>query len=158
MKRGWERSVLTDHRLDETARKAVVEARRGQGIFRKNLEGVESTCRLIGITNPSLLIASHIKPWRACHTASERLDGMNGLLLTPDADRLFDRGFITFLDKGEVAVSSRVEREDLRRLGFEQLAIKRFGFSEAPHMWGVGSFLPLQQEFLNYHSREVFLT
>lgn len=153
-----ERSLMADVDLQDTTRKAVISARRGQGIFRRNLEGIESSCRLTGVTNPALLIASHIKPWRACGSAAERLDGMNGLLLTPDADRLFDRGYITFLDKGEVAVSPRVDREDLRRLGFERLAFERFGFAEAPAVWGVGMFMPMQQEYLAYHRSEVFLT
>jgi HNH endonuclease len=152
-----ERSVLSDLSLDETVRKAIVSARRGQGVFRKNLENIENACRLTGVTNPSLLIASHIKPWRACKSAEERLDGMNGLLLSPDADRLFDRGYITFLDRGEVTVSPRVDRNDLRRLGFEQLAFERFGFEEAPLMWGVGTFTPKQNEYLAYHRAEVFL-
>jgi hypothetical protein len=30
--------------------------------------------------NHTLLIASHIKPWRLCKSAEERLDGANGLL------------------------------------------------------------------------------
>jgi len=152
-----ERSILLDVSLDETVRKAIVSARRGQGVFRKNLENVENACRLTGVTNPSLLIASHIKPWRACKSAEERIDGMNGLLLTPDADRLFDRGYITFLDRGEVTVSPRVDRDDLRRLGFEQLAFERFGFEEAPLIWGVGTFTPKQNEYLAYHRVEVFL-
>ncbi len=152
-----ERSVLSDLSLDETTKKSIVAARRAQGFFRKNLESIENSCRLTGITNPSLLIASHIKPWRACKTAKERLDGMNGLLLTPDADRLFDRGYITFRDKGEVTVSPRVNRDDLRRLGFEQLSLERFGFKEAPAVWSVGNFQPQQQEYLAYHRSEVFL-
>lgn len=158
LEREIERSVLTDLSLDETTRKSVVASRRGQGRFRKDLESIESACRLTGITNPSLLIASHIKPWRACQTATERLDGMNGLLLTPDADRLFDRGYITFLDKGEVTVSPRVDRADLRRLGFEQLSLERIGFGEAPVVWGVGNFLPQQQDYLDYHRSQVFLS
>jgi predicted restriction endonuclease len=80
---------------------------------------------MTGIANPTLLKASHIKPWRA--PAAERLDGMNGLLLTADADLLFDRGFISFSDEGEVLVSPRVEASDLRRLGFEQLTWSQFG-------------------------------
>lgn len=154
---GIERSVSEDLTLDETTRRAVIAARKGQGVFRRNLESIERACRLTGITTPSLLIASHIKPWRACKTAGERLDGMNGLLLTPDADHLFDRGFITFLDEGKVEVSSRVDREDLRRLGFEQLAYERFGFAEAPAFWGVGEFKAEQREYLEYHRSEVFL-
>ena len=39
------------------------------------------------------LVASHTKPWRDS-TNEERLDGENGLLLTPTIDHLFDKGFI----------------------------------------------------------------
>jgi putative restriction endonuclease len=104
------------------------------------------------------LIASHIKPWRACKSAAERLDGMNGLLLTPDADHLFDRGFISFLDHGEVMVSPRVDSEDLRRLGFEQLAFERFGIKEAPAVWQTEGFRPEQRTYLAYHRSDVFVS
>jgi hypothetical protein len=152
-----ERRILNDRSLSDTVRKAVISARRGQGSFRKNVEAVEARCRLTGITNPTLLIASHIKPWRLCGTAAERLDGMNGLLVTPDADLLFDRGFITFGEDADVMVSKRVDKRDLRRLGFEQLAIERFGFEEAPSVWRTDTFAPDQQRYLAYHRAEIFV-
>src|SRR5258708_22101079 len=135
-----EKNIRADLGLDATIRQAVIQARRGQGAFRANVESIEKECRLTGVTNPSLLIASHIKPWRSCETAQERLDGMNGLLLTPDADLLFDRGFITFEDDGEVRVSPRFDREDLRRLGFGELIWQQFGFAEAPISWRTRAF------------------
>lgn len=153
-----ERRIRDDAQLDATTRESVILARRGQGKFRNNVAAIESSCRLTGITNPSLLIASHIKPWRICQSADERLDGMNGLLLTPDADLLFDRGFIGFQDEGEVIVSSRVDKSDLRRLGFDQLVIDRFGLEEAPAHWRTDSFLPRQQDYLAYHRSAVFLS
>lgn len=153
-----ERRVANDLRLEDTIRQSVVAARRGQGLFRSNVEKIETACRLTGITNPSLLKASHIKPWRACETAQERLDGMNGLLLTPDADHLFDRGFISFLDEGEVMVSARVDRDDLRRLGFDRLVFEATGLMEAPANWRTNSFRIEQRRYLDYHRREVFLS
>ena len=143
--------------LDATTRKAVILARRGQGEFRKNVESYQSSCPMTGVSNPALLIASHIKPWRLCETATERLDGMNGLLLTPDADLLFDRGFIGFGDDGEVLVSPRVDRTDLQRLGFEQLAFQRFGVAEVPAIWRVEEFAKPQAKYLSHHRSEVFL-
>ena len=83
---------------------------------------------------------------------------MNGLLLTPDADHLFDRGFISFKDDGEVMVSPRVNRDDLRRLGFEQLSWQRFGVAEAPAAWGTGAFEPLQRGYLAHHRADVFVS
>jgi putative restriction endonuclease len=152
-----ERRILEDMQLEDTVRSSVIQARRGQGKFRANVETVEHACRLTGVTNPALLIASHIKPWRLCVSAQERLDGMNGLLLTPDADHLFDRGFISFGDDGEVLVSSRVDKTDLQRLGFEQLAMRRFGFAEAPAAWRTGAFNPPQRGYLAHHRTDVFV-
>jgi putative restriction endonuclease len=152
-----ERRIAEDVLLEDTVKKSVILARRGQGRFRASVEAIERSCRLTGITNPSLLVASHIKPWRLCNSAQERLDGMNGLLLTPDADLLFDRGFISFEDGGEVLVSPRVDRVDLRRLGFEQLAHERFGVAEAPAAWQAGAFAPERHGYLAYHRSEVFV-
>lgn len=152
-----EAAIRLDTSLSQTERESVIQARRGQGKFRNNVAAKETACRLTGITNPALLIASHIKPWRLCQSAGERLDGMNGLMLTPDADHLFDRGFISFEDDGRVRVSERVDREDLRRLGFEQLAWQRFGVAEAPAVWNTGRFVDRQREFMAYHREAVFV-
>ncbi|WP_428150695.1 HNH endonuclease [Brevundimonas sp.] len=152
-----QRRIEQDAGLDTTVKQTVIQARRGQGAFRKNVEARERACRLTGITNSSLLIASHIKPWRVCQTATERLDGANGLLLTPDADHLFDRGFISFGDAGEVIVSPRVPDEDMRRLGFEQLLRQRFGVSEPPSVWMTDAFHPAQNGYLAYHRSQVFI-
>lgn len=152
-----QQNVSADPGLDKTTREAVIQARRGQGKFRSNVETIEKQCRLTKITNPTLLIASHIKPWRSCETAIERLDGMNGLLLTPDADLLFDRGFITFEDDGEVRVSPRFDSEDLRRLGLGDLTMPKLGFSEAPARWRTEAFAPAQCGYLAYHRSAVYV-
>lgn len=152
-----QRGLETDAELDSTIKRTVIQARRGQGVFRKNVEARERACRLTGITNPALLIASHIKPWRVCQTVAERLDGANGLLLTPDADHLFDRGFIGFEDDGNVLVSPRVPDEDLRRLGFEQLMRQRLGMSEARAEWRTETFGPAHKAYLSYHRSQVFI-
>jgi len=150
--------IEADTSMDQTVKETVIQARRGQGKFRANVEAIEKSCRLTGVRNPALLIASHIKPWRVCQTAQERLDGMNGLLLTPDADHLFDRGFISFGEDGEVLVSKRVPDDDLRRLGFEQLLEQRFGVAEAPAVWQTDSFACSQASYLGYHRKEVFIS
>lgn len=153
-----ERSINADLQLDDTTKRTVILARRGQGRFRANVEAIERSCRLTGISNPSLLIASHIKPWRLCISVQERLDGMNGLLLTPDADLLFDRGFISFQDDGEILVSPRVDRVDLRRLGFEQLVAERVANAEAPDIWRTDGFASPRRAYLEYHRSEVFIS
>ncbi|MFC5389919.1 HNH endonuclease [Brevundimonas bullata] len=152
-----QKGLEVDATLDSTIKETVIQARRGQGAFRKNVEARERACRLTGITNPALLIASHIKPWRVCRTAAERLDGANGLLLTPDADHLFDRGFISFGDDGDVLVSPRVPDDDLRRLGFENLMRQRSGMSESAAIWRMDAFGAAHSKYLGYHRTQVFI-
>ncbi|WP_231890420.1 HNH endonuclease [Delftia sp. GW456-R20] len=87
--------------LSSTEIEQLVKARRGQGIYRTNLMQIEKRCRLTGVSDPRLLVASHIKPWKES-TNDERLDGHNGLLLSPHVDRLFDRHLISFTDEGQI--------------------------------------------------------
>ncbi len=57
----------------------------------------ENTCCISGVSLPAMLVASHIKPFRSCRTASERTDPRNGLLLNTFYDKAFDQGLITVL-------------------------------------------------------------
>jgi putative restriction endonuclease len=139
-----ERSIRADVSLSETEKEQICSARRGQGEFRKNVSLLESSCRVTGVETLSLLIASHIKPWRSCSTAQERLDGNNGLLLTPTVDKLFDRGYISFSSDGDLLISPRLATVDINRLGLNQ-AIK-------------SKPLTLKQtHYLEYHRTTVFL-
>jgi putative restriction endonuclease len=139
-------AVQADPGLTATIKQQLVTARKGQGIFRERVLALEPRCRVTGVTNPWLLIASHIKPWRSCATAAERLDGANGLMLTPDVDRLFDRGLIGFEDNGAVRVSPALAAADLAAMGLQGLAGRR-----------VGGFTPAQAGYLDWHRRWVFL-
>jgi putative restriction endonuclease len=65
-----------------TFKEQIVRARRGQGVFRANVLLIEDYCRVTKVTDRRHLVASHIKPWRDASDA-ERLDGTNGLLLSP---------------------------------------------------------------------------
>lgn len=96
-----EQALSASSRLSSTEIEQLVKARRGQGIYRANLLKIEKCCRLTGVADPRLLVASHIKPWKDCSN-EERLDGHNGLLLSPHVDRLFDRFLISFEDDGEI--------------------------------------------------------
>jgi hypothetical protein len=112
-----EHNIQHDMSLNETVREQLVRARRGQGLFRKRVLDVEPECRITGLATPNLLIASHIKPWRACGTAAERLDGANGLMLAPHADFLFDRGLLGFECDGRPMFSSQLTDSDADKLG-----------------------------------------
>lgn len=137
--------VLTDQKIPETTRQAVVMARRGQGLFKQNVQRIERECRITKVDRIEHLRASHCKPWRDSDNA-ERLDGENGLLLTPDVDHLFDRGFISFEGNGKILVSPVAHRESIRRMGLE----------DALHA-NVGGFTAAQEGFLAFHRESVFL-
>ncbi len=52
-----------------------------------------------------------------CSSNEERLDGHNGLLLTPTIDHLFDRGSISFEKDGKLLVSPVVHWKSVQRMG-----------------------------------------
>lgn len=136
-----------NRRLDigETEKIELGKSRRGQGIFRDRVMQIENCCRVTGIFDKEILIASHIKPWRSCKTSGERLDGNNGLMLTPTIDKLFDVGLITFLENGLLKKSKYLSDRSAIALGLEKaLSI------------GVGGFNERQRHFLHYHNAQVF--
>ena len=45
------------------------------------------------------------------------MDVDNGILLSPNADSLFDRHLISFTDSGEILISERVSKDELAKLG-----------------------------------------
>jgi len=103
--------------LSATTRKALVDARRGQGKFRRDLEHLwDNACAVTGCSVRAVLRASHVKSWHSSSNV-ERLDLHNGLLLAAHLDALFDAGLITFNDDGSMLVSDRIcqkDREELR--------------------------------------------
>lgn len=101
---------------NETERKSLIAARRGQGSFRDGLIRRWKGCAVTGCTTLPVLRASHIKPW-CDSTDHERLDPANGLLLTAHLDALFDAGLITFTDGGDMTVSRLIGSGDRDRLG-----------------------------------------
>ena len=131
--------------LPETDRLSLIMARRGQGIFRQRVARIETHCRLTGVARPGHLIASHMKPWRDSGD-QERLDGENGLLLTPTVDHLFDRGFISFEDNGRLLISPVAHQESLLKMGIN-----------AGQVVNVGSFSSGQKRYLDFHRSDVFL-
>ncbi len=145
----WEEHELSavqgDTTLADTQRQAIVLARRGQGLFKKRVMKIEHSCRITGVNREEHLRASHCKPWRDA-TNDERLDGENGLLLTPSIDHLFDRGFIAFEDSGQVIVSPVAHQDSLRRLGIDPATPPK-----------TGNFSSGQRPFLAYHRENVLL-
>lgn len=129
-----EAEIRADPRLPETEKLALVKSRRGQGLFRDRVKAIEPICRVTGVNKDAFLIASHIKPWRSC-TNQERLDGMNGLMLSPHVDRLFDGGWISFENDGSLLTSSEEARAIMFSWHITQLVIVRpFEEQQVPYL------------------------
>ena len=137
--------VRENTKIPETERQAIVLARRGQGLFKQRVMQIEGACRITGVNRTEYLRASHCKPWRDA-TNDERLDGENGLLLTPNADHLFDRGFIGFEDNGDVLISPVAHVESLSRMGLDPARPRN-----------VGRFSNGQRRYLEFHRENVLL-
>lgn len=119
--------------LDQTTRDALIKARVGQGKFRAALiERWGGKCSVTGLAHEEVLIASHIKPWSLCDSKRDRWSPANGLLLTPNLDKLFDTGLIGFGEDFRMLLSPRLKtftaakfgatgNERLRPIGFDDM-------------------------------------
>lgn len=130
--------------IGPTQKSQLIQARRGQGKFRQNVRKFESACRISMVSDEQFLIASHIKPWRISND-SERLDGENGLLLAPNIDCLFDHGFISFADNGNLLVAGVCDRGCMTQLG---IPVGNFN---------CGQFTEGQKKYLQHHRNEIWL-
>lgn len=97
--------------VEGASKKAIINVRVNQGIFRDKLLKRYNKCCLCGVENQTLLIASHIKPW-AESEPEEKLDVDNGFLMCPNHDRIFDKGYITFDEHGKIIISDRLTKND----------------------------------------------
>ena len=105
--------------LEGKEKEMVVKTRVNQGEFRTRLLHCFDKCCLCGLSSPDLLIASHIKPWSHSEPA-EKLDPNNGLLLCPNHDKLFDGGYISFNEDGEIQISNLVSKKDREILNIRE--------------------------------------
>ncbi len=110
---------------DATTKKALADARVGQGAFRdKVLQICGSRCCVTGSTTRDAIRASHVKPWRNSDDR-ERLDPYNGLPLIATLDALFDKGLITFAPDGELLVSNQLDANEKALLGLDGRQLTR---------------------------------
>ena len=138
-------SIRNNAKIPETERRAIIQSRVGQGVFRKSLfEKYHGRCIVTGIDHPRLLVASHIKPW-AISSNKERLNVENGLLLSATYDRLFDSGLITFDRQGKVYLSSFIGVENIRRLNLSK--------NTRVNLYVTGNM----GEYLDYHNDVLFI-
>jgi len=95
---------LSEKEVAPTSKQTMLERRVSQHIFRRKIMNMwGNKCAVSGAK--VFLIASHIKPW-AIATDSERLDKYNGIALSPNYDKAFDLGYISFTSKGKLISAS----------------------------------------------------
>lgn len=126
-------------------RETKVLARIGQGKYREELKRLwDFSCSVTGCRIDDVLIASHIKPWRDCTENNEWLNPYNGLLLVPNLDSLFDKGYISFSDNGDIIISSKIGVIEYDSLGINAKMQLRFVLDE-------------HKAFLKYHRENIFI-
>lgn len=114
-----------------------LKVRYGQNKLRKVLlHNYDSTCALCKISEPTLLITSHIKPWAKCNR-EEKIDPENSILLCKLHDALFEQGFISISKSYEVLFSDN--------FNFEKQGISTNLFFRKPKA------NPPNQRYLQYH-------
>lgn len=121
--------------------KKLVNIRIVQNKFRKSLFNLWRGCCISGCSIKALLIASHIKPWSQS-TYHERVDPYNGVLLTPNYDALFDKGFISFEIDGKILISSDLNQKNI---DYFQIPEKTKHHFSSKHV-----------EYLEYHREVIF--
>jgi putative restriction endonuclease len=99
-------------------RETIIQARVGQGQFRQDVLSIwKNTCPVTGLAKPELLVASHIVPW-SLSDETQKIDPNNGFPFSPAVDKLFDKGYISFNDNGQLLFKkSAIDSQDLKILG-----------------------------------------
>lgn len=138
-----EEKEIEKKKITPEKKKQLVEARQGQGNYRKNLLNESSECIITRVNDERILIASHIKPWVVANDI-EKIDFNNGLVLTPTYDKLFDQGFISFEDDGEIIVSPYISPLNIKKLNL--IKNKKYIVPESDK----------RKIYLKYHRENIF--
>lgn len=106
-------------------KEVTAKARVGQGKFRQDVMAIwNDTCAVTGLNIKMLLTASHILPWQLSEP-HQKVDKFNGLALSPNIDKLFDKGFISFNEKGKILIKNSLSASSLKAVGVDKkMAIK----------------------------------
>jgi putative restriction endonuclease len=139
---------LPDNFIGET-RRVFTEQRIKQNFFRRAvLASYRGRCCMCGLSDPRLLIASHIVPWSK--DKANRLNPSNGLCLSALHDRAFDKGLITLTDDWKVVLSGELRNRNEPFVQSVLMPIEGHVI-EVPER-----FIP-DPAFLQRHRSEIFL-
>jgi len=136
--------IETSENISTKKKEQLIQARIGQGEYRKKLLEDCMFCPITDVNDERLLVASHIKPWAKCND-KEKIDPNNGFMFTPTYDKLFDRGFISFDDDKRMMVSPWISPMNQKRLNiYEGKRIDKLQLNDK------------RKEYLEYHRINIF--
>ncbi|MEK3820305.1 HNH endonuclease [Cytobacillus sp. FSL W8-0315] len=139
-----EQTTLPDvNGFSPSEKQYLLKTRLTQGKFRETLLKRTKVCKLCGVDNMNLLVASHIKPWSHSDDR-ERINFYNGILLCPSHDAAFDKGLISFNSNGNIVISSLLSQENQKLLNVN------------PDM--KIELEPNHKKFMDWHLSKVFVT
>lgn len=99
--------IATTQDYSAETRRVFSEQRIKQHFFRRAvLSSYRGRCCMSGLSEPRLLIASHIVPWSKDKT--NRLNPSNGLCLSAIHDRAFDKGLLTLTDDFRIVLAEEL--------------------------------------------------
>jgi putative restriction endonuclease len=104
------RDVSDDFALDDytgETRQAIVQQRIKQDFFRRAvLSSYRGRCCISGVSEPHLLVASHVVPWSK--DRANRLNPRNGLCLSAIHDKAFDAHLFALTDDFRIVLSAKL--------------------------------------------------
>ncbi len=126
--------------------KAEIKQRQKQSVFRRRvLENFGGCCCISGVSEPDLLVASHVVPWS--QRKDSRLDPANGLCLFALYDALFDGGYFTLSKDLQIVVARAASLSDELRSILNNIS----GKSIRPPL-----NVEIRKEYLEFHRRNIF--
>lgn len=126
----------------------ITKHRQGSVKYRKKVIEHMPQCPFSKISDERLLIASHIKPYNICmktNREDQAIDYLNGLSLSPTYDKLFDQGYITFTDTGELICGTQLSPYTWEKLSINPNAKNKLRIYPED-----------REEYLDYHRENVF--
>ena len=123
------------------------EVTRGLQAFYKDtlFHEFDHRCPLRHAEIPHLLIASHIRPFRDCAHIYETIDYQNGILLCKNHDFLFDQGYFSFLENGQIIFSEALLKHDLSHYQLDP-----------DYRLPIRYMTDVRKQFLAYHLNHIF--
>lgn len=144
-----EKEIQEDRQPLGYEKEVIIKERVNQKFFRNVILAAYGCCCITGINTESLLIASHIKPWKDSN-ANEKTNPRNGLCLNALHDKAYDKGLITVTPNLKICVSKRIT--DIYQ---GKIIEKYFNEYDGKSIIVPEKFLP-EKKFLEYHNDIIF--